>query len=115
MQERVHLVQGRLNVESRPGEGTTIVASVPPITSASSAGEDGNRAASMPGANKTMRGANAVFGKEWIDKIGGGGGSRTRVRKCCCQETTCLVTFLLPELPGNLRDTGSERTRNRSR
>ncbi len=29
MQERVHLVHGRLSVESRPGEGTTIVAVVP--------------------------------------------------------------------------------------
>jgi PAS domain S-box-containing protein len=29
MHERVHLVQGRFNVESRPGEGTTIVATVP--------------------------------------------------------------------------------------
>jgi signal transduction histidine kinase len=44
MQERVHMVQGQFNIESRPGEGTTIVASVPLI------GEDGNRAASMPGA-----------------------------------------------------------------
>jgi PAS domain S-box-containing protein len=50
MQERVHMVQGRFNIESTPGEGTTIVASVPLITSTSSAGEDGSRATSMPGA-----------------------------------------------------------------
>jgi len=31
------------------------------------------------------------------------------------QETTCLVQFPLPELPGNLRSSRSERTRNRSR
>src|SRR4051812_16172330 len=31
------------------------------------------------------------------------------------QETTCLVQFPLPELPGNLRSSCSERTRNRSR
>ena len=29
MQERMHLVRGQLSVESRPGEGTRIIASVP--------------------------------------------------------------------------------------
>lgn len=29
MRERIHLVQGRLYVESRPGEGTTIIVCVP--------------------------------------------------------------------------------------
>ncbi len=28
------------------------------------------------------------------------------------QETTCVVAFLLPELPGNVRPLRSERTRN---
>jgi len=31
------------------------------------------------------------------------------------QETTCVVQFMLPELPGNVRGRRSERTRNASR
>jgi len=31
------------------------------------------------------------------------------------RETTCLVQFMLPELPGNVRGRRSERTRNARR
>ena len=37
MHERVHLVRGRFSIQSRPGEGTTIVATVPVSASAPSA------------------------------------------------------------------------------
>ena len=50
MQERMHLIQGHLHVESSPGEGTTIVASAPVIAAASSTEAEGDQAASVPGA-----------------------------------------------------------------
>ena len=52
MQERVHLVHGRFNVESRPGGGTRIVAVVPvvAISGQSSADGESNKAASVTGA-----------------------------------------------------------------
>ena len=46
MQERVHLVQGRFNIESRPGEGTKIVVTVPVIVNGAST----KSAANVPGA-----------------------------------------------------------------
>jgi PAS domain S-box-containing protein len=49
MQERVHLVNGRLTVESSPGEGTRIVASVPIIVAESSAGAKNGGTASIVG------------------------------------------------------------------
>jgi signal transduction histidine kinase len=52
MQEQVHLVQGRFSIESRPGEGTKIVASVP-VTAENdvcSAEGQGARGATVPGA-----------------------------------------------------------------
>jgi PAS domain S-box-containing protein len=52
MQERVHLVQGRLSIESRPGEGTKIVAWVPVTAEndVSSAEGQGAKGATVPGA-----------------------------------------------------------------
>jgi signal transduction histidine kinase len=52
MQERVHLVHGRFNVESRPGGGTRIVAVVPvaAVSGDSSVDGEGNRPASVTGA-----------------------------------------------------------------
>jgi PAS domain S-box-containing protein len=50
MEERVHLVQGRFNIESKPGEGTKVVVSVPLIASASSAAMGVDQAASVQGA-----------------------------------------------------------------
>jgi len=52
MQERVHLVHGRLVIESRPGAGTKIIASVPlPIEGGESSGEGRrDQAASVPEA-----------------------------------------------------------------
>jgi len=50
MQERVHLVQGRFNAESRPGEGTKIVVSVPVIAGGASTKSGGEMTASVPGA-----------------------------------------------------------------
>lgn len=51
MQERVHLVHGRLSVESRPGEGTRIVAAVPVVAANAGASAAGDIAPeSMTGA-----------------------------------------------------------------
>jgi PAS domain S-box-containing protein len=47
MQERVHMVQGRFNIESRQGEGTKVVASVPLPSESSTV--RGTQAASVPG------------------------------------------------------------------
>jgi len=46
--------------------------------------------------------------------IGGGGGSRTRVRNCRWHPDYMLSRFLLPALPGNVRRRGSEPARNPS-
>jgi len=48
MQERIHLVNGRFSVESRPGEGTRVVASVP--IAVSSKEQESNGRASVAGA-----------------------------------------------------------------
>jgi PAS domain S-box-containing protein len=52
MQERVHLVHGRFDVESRPGGGTRILAVVPvvAVTGDSSVDGESNQAASVTGA-----------------------------------------------------------------
>jgi signal transduction histidine kinase len=51
MQERVHLVHGRFSVESRPGEGTRIVAAVPVVAANAGASAAGDNAPeSMTGA-----------------------------------------------------------------
>jgi signal transduction histidine kinase len=52
MQERIHLVHGRFNVESSPGRGTKIVAVVPVIAVSGQSGADGEskQAASATGA-----------------------------------------------------------------
>jgi PAS domain S-box-containing protein len=50
MQERMNLVNGRLYVETRPGKGTKIVASVPVPAVESSADARSGDAASIPGA-----------------------------------------------------------------
>ena len=50
MQERMHLVNGHFHVESEPGEGTTIVATVPVITGGSSVDAGHSQATNVPGA-----------------------------------------------------------------
>ena len=50
MQERVHLVQGRFLVESAPGKGTRIVASVPFVEDQAAAATEGDEPASVTGA-----------------------------------------------------------------
>lgn len=47
MRERIHLVQGRLYLESRPGEGTTIIVCVPVRADGASAEAEHRQAASM--------------------------------------------------------------------
>jgi len=49
MQERVHLLNGRFSVESRPGEGTKIIATVPVISDEPGAEAGGNRTAGVQG------------------------------------------------------------------
>jgi PAS domain S-box-containing protein len=50
MEERVHLVQGRFNIESKPGKGTEVVVSVPLIAGAGSAATGADQPASVQGA-----------------------------------------------------------------
>jgi len=50
MQERVHLLNGRFSLESRPGEGTKIIATVPVIPEDGRAEAEGNRTARVEGA-----------------------------------------------------------------
>jgi PAS domain S-box-containing protein len=50
MQERVHLVHGRFRIESKPGEGTTILASVPLSTQEISTEIRSTDTAGVPGA-----------------------------------------------------------------
>ena len=50
MQERVHLVHGTLFIESAPGKGTRIVASVPLVEDGASAAAASEESASIFGA-----------------------------------------------------------------
>jgi PAS domain S-box-containing protein len=50
MQERVHLLNGRFSLESRPGEGTKIIATVPVIPDEARAQAERNQTASVEGA-----------------------------------------------------------------
>jgi PAS domain S-box-containing protein len=50
MQERIHMIQGRLNIESRPGQGTKIIASAPLTAREPSAKTGVDPAANVPGA-----------------------------------------------------------------
>ncbi|HEX8894751.1 MAG TPA: hypothetical protein VF783_15590, partial [Terriglobales bacterium] len=49
MQERVHLVRGEFFLESSPGKGTRILASVPMCAETSRASSDGDEAARVTG------------------------------------------------------------------
>ena len=50
MQERVHLVHGTLFIESAPGKGTRITASVPLVEDGASSAAAGDESASISGA-----------------------------------------------------------------